>query len=161
MRDTDWMGLCQRHFTAPAFEATVRQLLDAIRHASSATERARRAAELGGFLRRERSHARMLLAAALMKDLAIEPTQHVASVVMSKAFGTAASTASLDAFALPGRDASEKHMTEARIALARCPEQVEAYGNRYSWYCRELKKHIARLRAAGTSHPRKYMLDSN
>lgn len=145
MRDDEWIYLCREHFKSADFEQTARDLLRAIREASE-IERPRVAAQYGGFLRRERSHARVLLAGALMRDLAIEPTQHVASMIMLQAFDMAASTAELDRFALPGRDASVKHMDRARAIVDGNPLVVARYALRYLWFCDELKQQIARLR---------------
>lgn len=147
-----WAHICDAHFHSTDFESAVRAMLEAIRTAG-AGDRPRRAAQFGGLLRRERNHARTLLASALMQELGIEPTQHVGRMIMRLTFNTAASTAWLDKFALPGRDASVKHMDRAREVLGGHPEIVRQYARRYAWFCRELKRHVRRLRGDAATAP--------
>lgn len=68
-------------------------------------------------------------------------------MAMKRAFGAGASTDALDHhFALPGRDASEKQVDAARLALTNNPGEVARHAKLYLWYCDELKRRVARLK---------------
>ncbi|WP_371765582.1 hypothetical protein [Massilia sp.] len=146
MKPAEWIDKCERWLTNPQFETFVLDQLKTIRTAPTASDRARYAGSFGGFLRSARSSARLELAEAMMKELAVETTQHVAFMLMKKAFGQAAKTATLDRFAKSGRDASEKHMSEACAAAADKEHLVERYGGMYAWYIKRLALQIARIK---------------
>lgn len=155
MREHEWMAKCNARFDSVEFVKAVNAHLTAIREAENKREWAREAGRFGGFLRSMRSLARVELVEALIKELAIEPTQHVAFMLMKRAFGQAAETATLDHFATPGRDASEKHMDAARAAATKRSEVVEHYGALYAWYLKRLDLVIATLKGrAHTPRPR-------
>jgi hypothetical protein len=150
MQPHEWMTKCEHCFVDPVFKAFVRDQLAAIHNATTTQEKARFAGRFGGYLRSLRSAARLELAEALMRELAIARTQHVAYMLMKQAFGEAAETATLDRFAKPGRDASEKHMEEARVAAAAQPRVLARYAGMYHWYVERLALHIARLKGSRT-----------
>lgn len=149
MQLEEWTTKCERRFTDPDFAAFVQDQLATIRNAPTRREKGRLAGAFGGHLRVNRSGARLELAEAMMRELAVEPTQHVAYMLMKKAFGQAAETATLDRFAKPDRDASEKHMKSARAAAAAQPSILRRYASMYKWYVQRLDLHIARLKGKG------------
>lgn len=141
MRDRDW----KRRFLADLddinFQQAMRFHLQEIREAEDLPERQSAAGAYGGFRRNTRSRVRCDLARAMMEQLHITPTLHVAKFVMRQAFGMAASNEELDRrFAKTGRDATEKFMDEARKILASRPDQVARYGGLYEWFCRAEKR---------------------
>jgi hypothetical protein len=155
MQPHEWMTKCEQCFADPVFQAFVRDQLAAIHNATTMQEKGRFAGRFGGYLRSLRSAARLELAEALMRELAIEPTQHVAYMLMKQAFRRAAETATLDRFAKSGRDASEKHMEEARVAAAARPRVIARYASMYQWYVDRLDLHIAKLKGSrGRPRPR-------
>lgn len=133
------------------FNAAVADMLLEIQTASP-KDRPAYAASFGGFVRGCQTHVRIVLARAMIRELHITPTQHVASFVMRSVFGRAASTATLDQhFAVPSRDASVKYMDAARLILARRDVQAIRYARLYEWYCGELKRRIMLLRVRQTN----------
>lgn len=147
MRDHEWKQYFRRGFEDRGlFTATVVGMLRDIRGASP-KDRPACSASFGGFVRNCRTHIRIVLARAVIEQLGITPTQHVASFVMKWLFGVAASTTTLDwFFADPGRNASVKHMKQARVLLGARGDQVSRYQGLYQWYCAELQRRIGRIR---------------
>lgn len=147
----EWVASCNGRFDSVEFAKAVQAHLAAIRDAPTIRERAREAGRFGGFMRATRSAARIELAMAMILELGVEPTQHVASMLMLRAFGQAAETATLDYFATPGRNASEKYMDAARTAAAQQPSVIARYGQMYGWYIDRLALVIARLKGTKAS----------
>ena len=149
MRNREWKEYFRRemHDTECKFESTVQAMLQGIREAEP-KDRPALAASFGGFVRSHQSGARLVLAKAMMEQLHITTTQHVACMVMKTVFGTAASTNTLDAcFAKSGRTANEKHVETARQALHQHPDQVKRYAGLYRWYCGALNRRIKVIKA--------------
>jgi hypothetical protein len=147
MLDREWKRYFRSGFEAGGrFTVTVAGMLRDIR-AASPQDRPAYAASFGGFVRNCRTHVRIVLTRALIGQLGITPTQHVASFVMKSLFGVAASTATLDwFFADSSRDASVKHMSQARLILAQRGDQIERFRGLYLWFCAELQRRIGRIR---------------
>lgn len=148
MQMRQWMTQCEAELCSVGFIDAIKAHSTAIRNAQDPSERAREAGRFGGFLRLTRSAARLALAEALIVELGVVPTQHVASMLMKETFGEAAETATLDRFATPGRDASEKHMHEARAATVKHAAVLTRYGSMYAWYVERLDTVVASLRGA-------------
>lgn len=146
MQMPEWVASCSGRFDSVEFAKAVEAHLAAIRDAPTIRDRAREAGRFGGFMRAMRSAARLELAKAMIRELEVEPTQHVASMLMLRAFEQAAETATLDYFAKPGRDASKKYMDAARTAAAQQPGVIARYGHMYDWYIDRLDLVIARLK---------------
>lgn len=147
METAQWKAISLAHFEDTKFRRAAADFLQAIWEASE-KDKPRKAAEFGGFMRRQRTMARLVLADALMTELGIVQTQHVANLVMTFTFGTAARTAVLDRFAEPGRDAGDKYTKPARASLARRPDLVLHFSQLYNWFCQELKNQIRKIRRA-------------
>lgn len=153
MQFDQWIARCEGRFGSVEFVKTATAHLEAIRTAPDLRERAREAGRFGGFVRGMLSLARVELAEALIQELAVEPTQHVAFMLMKRAFSQAAETATLNQFAKPGRDASEKHMDAARAAATKRPDVIARYRKMYVWYDKRLDAVIGALRAKARKQP--------
>jgi hypothetical protein len=151
MRDTDWKRLVTNRHENVKFRRFMRSYIAEISEAAEADDIKafpRAVAYWGGFLRRERMGARITLAGELMAQLQIVPTLHVAKWVMRQTFGQAASNAVLDrVFAIPGRDATEKHMDAARSTLHQHQWQVARYRGLYRWYIAALRRTARQVKA--------------
>jgi hypothetical protein len=147
MRDGEWKRLFINALRDLDHVAAIKFHLEMIRTAETLPERQAAAGAYGGFRRVSRSWARCKLAGAMMDQLHITPTLHVAKFVMQKTFGQAAANDELDRrFAKRGRDATVKFMDEAREILAQRPDQVARYSGLYAWFCRAEKSECNRLR---------------
>jgi hypothetical protein len=147
MRDGEWKKLFISALRDLDHVAAIKFHLEMIRTAETLPERQAAAGAYGGFRRNSRSWARCKLAGAMMEQLQITPTLHVAKFVMRKTFGQAAGNDELDRrFAKRGRDATEKFMDEARKILAMRPDQVTRYTGLYEWFCRAEKNECTRIR---------------
>jgi hypothetical protein len=131
-----WMGVLR----GPDFTDAVNACLDNIEEAETAQELGKHCGIFGGLLRRHREQARLGLAEALMRELRIEPTIHVAIMIMNDAFGQIAHIGEIDAlFARPGRVRDTQHlMTQAKRKIAADKASSDAaferYGKLYSRY---------------------------
>lgn len=150
MRDRDWKERFRAWLYHPAyqFEPVVRSMLLDIREAEQ-KDRPALAASYGGFIRSHQGGARIILAKAMMEQLHITTTQHVAFFVMKEVFKSAASTEALNAsFAKSGRTANERHMTAARKVVHARQDQVGRYAGLYRWYCRLLDRRLASIKSS-------------
>lgn len=137
MRDKDWKRLFLGALEDIEHQQAIRFHLRQIREAKELPERQAAAGAYGGFRRSTRAWARCRLATAMMQDLHITPTLHVAKFVMRQTFGMAVANELLNRrFAKHGRDATEKFMDDARKILATQASQVARYGGLYAWFCK-------------------------
>jgi hypothetical protein len=137
MLDKEWKRLFLGALEDIEHQQAVRFHLRQIREAEELPARQSAAGAYSGFRRSTRAWARSRLATAMMEELHITPTLHVAKFVMRRTFGMAVANDVLNHhFAMHGRDSTEKFMENARKILAAHLGQVARYGALYAWFCK-------------------------
>lgn len=153
MQDKEWIDRWHARLRAQPFTQAVNDHLDAIQEAESVTELGRRLGQFGGYLRRQRERTRLDLTEALIKELAVTPTFHVARMLMVECFGKIVHNEALvEWFALPGRTHDTQHLMDlARHALAKHPHARARYRGLHDYYGKALKLRVKEIKLARKS----------
>lgn len=148
MDDIYWIKKWSSDLNGARFTSQVHRRLDAIAEAEGLTELGKTCGEFGGLLRRKRERARLDLVHSLMAELNIEPTIHVARLVMMKAFRMSAHNEELRQwFSETGRTHESNQFTiRARLTLASKPAAVRGYNKLYATYCGLLRMRIKEIK---------------